>query len=262
MINENVKEFFQNYFNSGDTLSGVIRIIVDVLIVIAIVSLFLFLVRKKINVWKLLIIIASGVTLFVLAVLFKLNISINVIRYVFLAIIVLTVLIYAQEIRQVFEKKDPHAFKYTEEDKEDIISIICDTVTELSKAHTGALISIEKTMPIVEAKYGKKVDAIISKELLLTIFFKGTPLHDGAVVIRNNRILCAGAYYKLTDNHNIPSELGTRHRAAIGVSENYDAYTIVVSEETGSIRVAQDGIIKDPMTVNQLREGLGNFLAR
>lgn len=262
MINENIKEFFQNYFKDGDTGTGVIRLIVDILIVIGLIALFLFVIRKKVNIWKLLIIIVVGVAIFAITILFKLNISLNVIRYVCLSIIVLTVLIYAQEIRQVIEKKDPNAFNYTEEDKKDTIDILCDTVSELARTKTGALISIERTKPIEEGIHAKELDAIITKELLLTIFFRGTPLHDGAVVIRNNRILCAGAYYPLSNNHNIPTELGTRHRAAVGISEKCDAYTIIVSEETGSIRAAIDGLIKDPMSINKLREDLNDVIGK
>jgi diadenylate cyclase len=88
-----------------------------------------------------------------------------------------------------------------------------------------------------------KIDAPLNNELLSTIFYPNTPLHDGAVIIRRNKIVCAGAYYPPTERLDIPKQLGSRHRAAIGISEISDSLTIIVSEETGNISISVDGYL-------------------
>lgn len=112
----------------------------------------------------------------------------------------------------------------------------------MSKVKTGALIVIEQKISLADyMKTGINIDAIISSQLILNIFEKNTPLHDGAVLVRGNRIMSATCYLPLSDNNKVSKELGTRHRAAIGISENTDSLTIVVSEETGKVSVAYRG---------------------
>lgn len=112
----------------------------------------------------------------------------------------------------------------------------------MSKVKTGALIVIEQKISLADyMKTGINIDAIISSQLILNIFEKNTPLHDGAVLVRGNRIMSATCYLPLSDNNRVSKELGTRHRAAIGISENTDSLTIVVSEETGKVSVAYRG---------------------
>lgn len=124
------------------------------------------------------------------------------------------------------------------------INDICASVEAMSMDKTGALIAIELKTGLSEiAATGTTVDACLSSELLETIFYEGCPLHDGAVIVRDGRIYAAGCYLPLSANTEIARELGTRHRAALGLSENSDAVVIVVSEETGVISVAQNGIL-------------------
>ena len=113
---------------------------------------------------------------------------------------------------------------------------------EMSKVRTGALIVIEQNHPLTEyERTGIDVDAIVTSQLLINIFEHNTPLHDGAVIVRGDRITSATCYLPLSDNMGIGKELGTRHRAALGVSTVSDSVTIVVSEETGSISIARNG---------------------
>ena len=122
------------------------------------------------------------------------------------------------------------------------INEISKSAQELSKDKTGALIVIERSTRLGdEVKSGVSVDAEISSFLVRNIFFNKAPLHDGAMIIRNNRILACGCFLPLSSNNRIVKELGTRHRAAIGISENSDAIVVVVSEETGTISLAQEG---------------------
>ena len=115
-------------------------------------------------------------------------------------------------------------------------------VVELAKVKTGALIIIEKDITLAEyERTGINIDSAISSQLLINIFEHNTPLHDGAVIIRGNRIVSATCYLPLSDNLGLSKELGTRHRAGVGISEVSDSLTIIVSEETGKISVATGG---------------------
>ncbi len=134
---------------------------------------------------------------------------------------------------------------------------IVKTASELSKAKTGALIVFEHDTPLGEyEETGISIDAEVSKALLINIFEKNTPLHDGAVIIRNNRIVAATCYLPLTDNGNINKALGTRHRAGLGISEVSDSMTLIVSEETGGIAIAQNGVLYRDLDEEGLRRQL------
>ena len=128
---------------------------------------------------------------------------------------------------------------------------------EMAEVKTGALIVIEEETVLNEfIRTGIALDSLISSQLLINIFEHNTPLHDGAVVIRGNRVVAATCYLPLSDNMMISKELGTRHRAAVGVSEVTDSITIVVSEETGYVSVAKGGRLTRNMTQDELREEL------
>lgn len=121
---------------------------------------------------------------------------------------------------------------------------VCDSAEQMAKDRTGALIVIERHSMLGEIiSTGTSVDAETSTELIETIFYKGSPLHDGAIVIRNARIKAAGCLLPVSQNLSVSKDMGTRHRAAMGMSENSDALIVVVSEETGIISLAQNGII-------------------
>ena len=128
---------------------------------------------------------------------------------------------------------------------------------EMSKVRTGALIVIEQNHPLTEyERTGIDVDAIVTSQLLINIFEHNTPLHDGAVIVRGDRVVSATCYLPLSDNMGIGKELGTRHRAGIGASEATDAFVIIVSEETGKISVAQEGELERALDSDRLRERL------
>lgn len=128
---------------------------------------------------------------------------------------------------------------------------------EMSKVKTGALIVIEDTVVLSEyERTGIAVDAVLTNQLLLNIFEKNTPLHDGAVIVRGDRIVSATCYLPLSDNMELSKELGTRHRAAVGISEISDSLTIIVSEETGGVSVAVEGRIIRGLDQEGLRQHL------
>ncbi len=134
------------------------------------------------------------------------------------------------------------------------INEIAKACTEMGRARTGALIVIERSESLREyARTGIDVDAVVTSQLLINIFEKNTPLHDGAVIISENRVAAATCYLPLTDNLNLSKDLGTRHRAAVGISEVTDSLTIVVSEETGRISIASGGELTRNLDQEKLR---------
>ncbi len=143
------------------------------------------------------------------------------------------------------------------------ISTIAHACEHLSKTKTGALIVFERETKLGEIiKTGTVVDAQPSDELIGNLFFVNSPLHDGAMIIRDGRICASGCFLPLSQNYTISKEMGTRHRAALGMSENSDAVIVVVSEETGTISVAQGGVIERNFSIPQLEKKLRHEILR
>lgn len=135
------------------------------------------------------------------------------------------------------------------------IAEIVRACVEMGRVKTGALIVIEHDQSLREyERTGIDVDGIISSQLLINIFEHNTPLHDGAVIVRGNRVISATCYLPLSDNMALSKDLGTRHRAGVGISEVTDSLTVIVSEETGKISVAQGGALERDLTAARLRE--------
>jgi len=142
------------------------------------------------------------------------------------------------------------------EDVEKLVNEVVRAVKSMAKRKIGALIVIERQTGLADfAETGIKVDGIITSELLMNTFIPKTPLHDGAVIMQGNRLMAAGCFLPLSENPNLSKELGTRHRAAMGITEVSDAIVVLVSEETGVISVAEDGKLTrylDDMTLKEL----------
>lgn len=142
-----------------------------------------------------------------------------------------------------------------EQELEDMLDNVADASRIMSKNKVGALIVFERNSGLAERiETGVAIDGLVSSGLLQNIFVKDTPLHDGAVIVRGNRIMAACCLLPLTENRNLSQELGTRHRAAIGLSEQSDAVIVVVSEETGTISVARNGEIMRYLNVEDVKE--------
>jgi diadenylate cyclase len=197
--------------------------------------------------------------------------SAYIFRIVFQNIFIVLIVLFQQEIRQVIERVGKSRFSaissFFRNGREDD-SVVNSAVIEIAKAvqrmsdsHTGSLIVMEKDMLLGDViKTGTSVDAFVSHELIGNIFFPNSPLHDGAAIVRNGRLLCAGCVLPLTKNDSISSDLGTRHRAALGMSEQSDAMVIVTSEETGVISIALKGKFTRNLTEAELREHMINYL--
>ena len=169
------------------------------------------------------------------------------------SLLVLAVIVFHPEIRRMLEKMGHSRItKLGRSSMSDLeygehverIGYICKAVSDMQDKKIGALIVIERKTPLGEIiDTGTKIDAAVSTELIQNVFFPKSPLHDGGMVIRDDRIASAGCILPLTNNNELSSQLGTRHRAAIGMSEYSDAAVIIVSEETGTISLAINGII-------------------
>lgn len=190
-----------------------------------------------------------------------------VLNYVINAGAVLLVIVFQPEIRRALEKIGRGkifdiAFNHAStETLSDVIEEIIKSVLNLSKHKIGALIVFEQKTALGDViESGTILNAAISSELIENIFFPNTPLHDGAMIIHDDVIVAAGCFLPLSDNKNLPSELGTRHRAGIGISEVSDCITILVSEETGVISMAKEGRLTRYLDSAELREILEDVL--
>jgi len=167
----------------------------------------------------------------------------QVLTWGFLAIII----IFQPELRRALEQLGrgrlfARTMLQEEEERNRLMDAVSKSVSYMAKRRIGALISIEKETGLSEyIETGTPLGSVITSELLINIFIPNTPLHDGALIIQNNRIAAAGCYLPLSESPFISKELGTRHRAALGLSEVTDAVTIIVSEETGAISLASEG---------------------
>ena len=207
---------------------------------------------------------------YTVAVLLELNTILFIFRNALGVVVTAMVVVFQPELRKALEqlgqsnmlmKSITGGAKKTEGFTPKTVEDLVKASFALGSARTGALIVIEQELPLKEyIDTGIEVDAIVSSPLLINIFEHNTPLHDGAVVLQGNRVAAATCYLPLSKNPDIPKELGTRHRAAIGLSESTDSVTIVVSEETGAVSVAQNGTLSRDLTPDLLREQLDALL--
>jgi len=206
--------------------------------------------------------VLKGLGIILLAVwitdFFHLNGITWLLNYVLTAGAVLVVILFQPELRRglaqigrgrldLLVSKNTYA--------QDTVDSIIKAILSMSKKRTGALIVFERKTGLKDVlESGTKIGASISSELLETLFFKDSPLHDGAVIIREAVVEAAGCFLPLSDNKQIGQELGTRHRAALGISEVSDSITIIISEETGVISMAQDGKLIRYLDTKALRD--------
>ena len=214
----------------------------------------------------------KGILFVLLFILFAYILKMNTILWIIknLSTILLTsvVVIFQPELRKMLEqlgqKKIMTTFFPLDAGKEVRERFTDKTVNELVKAcfdmgevKTGALIVIEQNIRLNEyERTGINIDAVLTSQLLINIFEHNTPLHDGAVLVRGNRIVAATCYLPLSDNMELSKQLGTRHRAGVGISEVSDSLTIIVSEETGQVSVAENGKLSRGLTSAELRAAL------
>ena len=181
--------------------------------------------------------------------------------------VLVLIILFQPELRRFLEQMGSSNIKFIFGKKVNIGVIeesVANTVAacvEMSKKRTGALIVFEREIPLADfVKTGTRLDSVLSDELLTTLFFPKSPLHDGAVIVRDGRIIAASCMLPLSSNTNLSRDLGTRHRSAIGISEVTDAVVAIVSEETGSISVAVGGMLKRHLAQDTFEKLLKNEL--
>lgn len=258
-------ERFGSYFETLSLRSLNIRWedIVEVLIISFLLYQIMAWVRHT-KVWLLMKGIIIIIAFILLAILFKMHTIIWIVEHVLSLAVTAVIVILQPELRRALEELGRKSFitglitfdKPTEERFSDkTVNELVKASFEMGKVKTGALMVIEQKMPLTEyERTGIEVDGLITSQLLINIFEHNTPLHDGAVIIRGNRVVSATCYLPLSDNMGISKELGTRHRAGVGISEVTDALTIIVSEETGHVSVTYEGSLSRNLDANGLRE--------
>lgn len=268
---DNVIEYLKNF-----SIYGTIMDLGDVLeiLIIALLVYYLLVWMKATRAWTLLKgLIVIGAFLLI-ASLFKMNTILWIAQNVLGIAVTALVVILQPELRRALEelgkrnilasiipfesgKKEEEVFS------EKSINEIVKACVEMGKVRTGALIVIERNVSLKDLeRTGIDVDGIVSNQLLINIFEHNTPLHDGAVIIRGNRITSATCYLPLSDNLALSKELGTRHRAGVGISEATDSLTVIVSEETGKISVAYEGELKRNLDGEKLKAMLNQVLKK
>lgn len=210
--------------------------------------------------------IAFLAVIYILVKIFEMEASEYLLSVFFENALIILVVLFSPELRKILEKfgrqsiKGFSIFNFKngidyEKTVADTVNDFCKASADMSETKTGALVVFEKDAPLQDIiDTGTVLDAQSSVELFNGLFFKNSALHDGAVVVKEGRIYAAGCILPLTQNASLDSELGTRHRAAIGMSEHSDAVVVTVSEETGQVSVAQNGKLKRDVTIGELRE--------
>ena len=249
---ETVRELLYQVWIIVRTLRGTISVwdVVDIMIIAFLIYRLLSFMQKT---------SASSVIkglLFLLCVawlanFFDMNILSYLLRQVLQMGIIVLIVLFQPEIRKMFERMGTTRLNslFRRKRKQEIIESMLQHVISacyaMPKSETGAIIVIERKVGLNDyAVTGVNVDANVSTELLLNIFYQNSPLHDGALIIRDDRILAAACMLPLTNNYGLSKDLGMRHRAGVGLSERSDAVVIIVSEQTGAISVAIDGMLK------------------
>ncbi len=227
----------------------------------------LFLILKGTRGWA--VVLGLTAVLFVILVLtvltnvFGLTVLSWLIRWLVLALPFAALVIFQPELRTILaEFGNRPALKSTRQERENI-EILIRSVENLSKARMGALIALERSIhlrTVVES--GVEVDCTATPEMLETIFFKNNSIHDGGVLIKGNRITYAACIFPLTQSRTLDASVGTRHRAALGLSEESDSVILVVSEETGAISYAYKGHLEKNTSINGLRSFLSSIFIK
>lgn len=222
---------------------------------------------KNTKAWMLMKGILVLAIFILLAFIFQMHTILYIAKNSVTVLATVAIVVFQPELRRALEKLGERKFlssfmpfetsRERSRFSEDTMESIIDAAYNMGRVKTGALIVVEQAIHLTEYEStGIRMDCMVSMQVLINIFEHNTPLHDGAIIIRGDRIVSATCYLPLSDNMGLSKDLGTRHRAAVGMSEVSDALIIVVSEETGAVSVAQGGILDRKVTREELREKL------
>ena len=240
------------FLNLKNNPFEILTVLLDILCVAILIYIFFTLVKKS-RAWQLL----KGIVFLVVITAISGWLKLRILNFILTSImtygVIALLVIFQPELRRTLEQLGSNTkflrkffeFNTSARDrvKDDIYKVTV-AVNELAKSKTGALIVFERDIKLTDIiETGLEINSEISPQLLVNIFVPNTPLHDGAVIISNNKITAAACILPLADDKNIARELGTRHRAGIGISKDSDAIVVIVSEETGSISIANNGVL-------------------
>ena len=259
-----IQNFIRNYSNGMYFPHIQIKDIIEILIVTIIVYEIMLWIKNT-KAWMLLrgMLMLGGFIL--LAWLFQMNTILYLARESINVLAIAAIVVFQPELRRALEKlgeknlfSNINPFDKNKENQrfsDETLDSIVRACYAMGSVCTGALIVVEQLIQLTEYEStGIQMDCLISSQVLVNIFEHNTPLHDGAIIVRNDRIVAATCYLPLSDNMELSKDLGTRHRAAVGMSEVSDAMIVVVSEETGGVSVAQGGRLSRNLTEAELRE--------
>ena len=263
---EELRSFFTNFqtVNISMPTVGIIDLL-DILIVAFLIYRIMFWIKET-RAWVLF----KGIMVIFIFALVAMMLRLSTILWIFSKTISVgitaLIVVFQPELRRALEQlgKGHHLvglFKPEEDTNEKLnektIEEILKACSKMSLAKTGALMLVEREVPLGDfERTGIPIDAVVTSQLLINIFEKNTPLHDGAVIIKRNRVAAATCFLPLTESNDISMELGTRHRAGIGASEVSDAFVIIVSEETGGLSLACGGVLYRNLTIDSMRSML------
>lgn len=256
-----IEEFFSNLKSQLPTVS--LTDILDILVVAVLLFYVINMIRST-SANR----IAKAIILLLAATLITELLNLNTVNYLLDRVLqlgfVALLIVFQPELRRLLERVGSRgtvkglmglAGAQTQMDSVEAINQVVQACSAMSEEKVGALIVFERSISLEQiAATGTIVDAAVSQELIRNIFFPKASLHDGGMIINNSRIEAAGCVLPLSDNRSLSTDLGTRHRAGVGMSENCDAVVVIVSEETGAISVAIDGMLKRHLTAQTLKK--------
>ena len=263
---DQIQSFAERYLVNLHSPSINIPDIVEILIITFLVYNIMVWIKNT-RAWSLLRGVIVILAFIVLAYLFNMTTILWIVKNVFSIAVIAIIVVLQPELRKALEelgrknlfssfiKLDSHGAYGLFSDR--TIKEITKACVEMGRVRTGALIVVRQKDDLSEYKQtGIDVDGIVTSQLLINIFEKNTPLHDGAVIIEGDRVASATCYLPLSDNMRLSKELGTRHRAAVGMSDVNDSMTVIVSEETGLISVAYNGVLSRGLNAEELESQL------
>ncbi len=268
-IIESITSFIERYVTWLSIPSIKWTDIVEVLIISVLLYRVLAWVKES-KAWSLMKGIVFILVFVMVAAMFSMTTILWIAKNVFGVAVTAMVVVFQPELRKALEqlgrrKVLSSLFQFDnriigERFSDQTINEIVRGSFEMGRAKTGALIVIGQNDPLTDyEKTGIMLDSVITSQLLINIFEHNTPLHDGAVIVRGNRLVSATCYLPLSENMELSKELGTRHRAGVGISEVTDSMTVIVSEETGRVSVAYEGKLSRNVDMDELREMLGSI---
>lgn len=268
VITKFLHQYMDNIYIPKIVITDVLEIIIIAFLVYQIMIWI-----KNTKAWMLLKGFGVLVVFILIAAILQMNTILWIAKNSISVLAIAAIVVFHPELRRALEKLGEKNFLFSmvpfdksnadERFSESTEDALIEAVFQMGSVKTGALIVVERAIRLYEYETtGIELDSLISAQLLINIFEHNTPLHDGAVIVRGDRIVSATCYLPLSENMSLSKALGTRHRAAVGISEVSDSFTIIVSEETGYVSVAEGGKITRNVTREQLRRLLDDLRIR